>query len=277
MKNSDDCVSTLCELGLSISQAKVILSLVQSRNLKAHEISSISGVARPDVYRILSQLEEAGLVEKTISKPEEFHAISIGKCVSNLIQKRIMKTEELQKKALTLTQNFQRNTENEEISKDFHFIFIHNRESVYGKAEKMVRNAQKSICFMGSRKRVTAWVSNYSPILEEVLIRKVNYRIIMTKSEANERLGEPFETLMKYPDFALRLIPESPNVVFCVGDRKEIFLSTSAIDTPFPHPTLWSNNKCIVDLAQDYFDLIWQQAQKPKTKKIVMNDAVTFT
>jgi hypothetical protein len=90
-------------------------------------------------------------------------------------------------------------------------------------------------------------------------------------------LGEPFEDLMKYPDFALRLIPESPNVVFCVWDRKEIFLSTSANDTPFPHPTLWSNNKCIVDLAQDYFDLIWQQAQKPKTKKIVMDDAVTFT
>jgi sugar-specific transcriptional regulator TrmB len=145
LDNSEDCVSILCELGLSISQAKVILSLVKHKNLKAQEISSISGVARPYVYGVLVQLEEAGLVEKTISKPEEFHAIPIEKCIHNLIQKRVVKTAELQQKALTLSQYLKRETENEEISKEFHFIFIPNRESVYGKAEKIVRNAQKSM------------------------------------------------------------------------------------------------------------------------------------
>jgi sugar-specific transcriptional regulator TrmB len=260
LNNSEDCVSILRELGLSISQAKIYLTLAKYKNLKATEISSISRVARPYVYAVLVQLEEVGLVEKTISKPEEFQAIPIEKCIHNLIQKRVVKTAELQQKALNLSQYFKSKTENQEISKEFHFIFIPNRDAVYAKGEKMVKNAQKSLCFLGLRKRVIAWVSNYSSILEEALIRKVNYRIIMPMSETNESSRDAFKDLIKYTNFELRLITESPNVVFCIGDRKEILLSTSAIDTPFPHPTLWSNNKCIVDLSQDYFDLRWQQA-----------------
>ena len=124
MKSSEEYVSTLSELDLSILQAKVYLSLVKSRSLKAHEISAISGVSRPDVYRVLVQLEEAGLVEKTISKPEEFHAVSVENCVSTLIQKRIIKTAELQQKGLALTQNFKRINENEELSQEFQFMLI---------------------------------------------------------------------------------------------------------------------------------------------------------
>jgi sugar-specific transcriptional regulator TrmB len=267
VKSSGEYVSTLSELGLSISQAKVYMALAKSRNLKAHEISSISGVARPEVYQVLVKLEEAGLVEKTISKPEEFHAISMEKCVSNLIQRRIMKTAELQQKALTLTQNFKRITANEEIAEEFQFILIPNRNAVYVKAEKMIRNVQKCICFMALRKRLIAWISNYSPILEEALTRKVDFRIIMPKPERNEHLDERLEALMKYPNFEVRLSSESPEVGFSVWDRKEMLLSTSVVDTPFPQPTLWSNNKCIVDLAQNHFDLVWQKRRKRELGK----------
>ncbi|MGD0644407.1 MAG: helix-turn-helix domain-containing protein [Candidatus Bathyarchaeia archaeon] len=278
MKSSDEYISTLSEMGLSVSQAKVYLSLAKSRSLKAHEISSISGVSRPDVYRVLVQLEEAGIVERTISKPEVFHAISIEKCVSNLIQRRIMKTAELEAKALTLTQNFKRINENEELSEEFQFMLIPCRSAVYAKAEKMIRSVQEIICFMALRRRLIAWVSNYLPILEEALTKKVDFRVIMPKPEVNEQFGEPLETLMKYPNFAIKLISGAPNVGFSVWDRKEMLLSTSAIDSPFPHPTVWSNNKCAVDLSQDYFDLIWQKAQKTKTKKrkMAMEDIATF-
>ncbi len=265
-KSSDENVSVLSELGLSISQAKVYLSLAKSRNLKAREISQISGISRPDVYRVLTQLEKAGLVEKTISKPEQFHAIPIEKCVSNLLQRRMVKTSELQQKALSLTQDLKRNALNEELTENFQFMLINNRDAVYAKAEKMVRSVQEIICFLALRRRLIAWVSNYLPILEEALTRKVDFRIIMPKPK-NKDFGEPLEALMKYPNCVLRLTSVSPSVGFSVWDHKELLLSTSAIDTPFPYPTLWSNNKSIVDLSQDYFDLVWQKAQKTKTEK----------
>jgi len=267
VKRFDDYVSTLSELGLSVLQSRVYLSLAKSRNLKAYEISTISGIARPDVYRVIVQLEKAGLVERTISKPEQFHAISIEKCVSSLMQKRILKTAELQQKADSLTQDFKRNTKNEELSQEFQFLLLQSKDTVYAKAEKMIRNAQKIICFLALRKRLLAWVSNYSNALEEALTRKVDFRIILPIPGMNEQLEEPIEVLMKYPNFNLRLIYEFPNVGFSVWDHKELLLSTSAIDCPFPRPTLWSNNESTVNLAQNYFDLLWQKAKPTMHKK----------
>jgi hypothetical protein len=108
-----------------------------------------------------------------------------------------------------------------------------------------------------------AWLSNYRPILEEALERRVYCQVIMPKPDLDQGLGEPIEVLSKYPNFFLRLISESPpNIGFSVWDRKEILLSTSSMDSPFPFPTLWSNNKSIVELSQDYFDCIWQKAHE---------------
>lgn len=267
MKDSDEYVSTLTELGLSVSQAKIYLALAKSRSLKAHEISLISGITRPDVYRVIAQLEKEGFVERTISKPEKFRGISVEKCVAELMQRRLMKTAELQKKTLTLTQNFKRVTEKDEISEGPQFKLIPSRSAVYAKAEKMIRSVEETICFMALRRRMIAWVSSYSHLLENALTRKVDFRIIIPKPEANERLGEPLEALMKYPSFDLRLCSVPPNVGFSVWDRKEILLSTSSVDTPYPQPTLWSDNKAAVDLAQDYFDIMWKKAQKITAKK----------
>ena len=77
MADSDEYVSTLTELGLSVSQAKVYLSLAKSRSLKAPEISLISGITRPDVYRILVELEKVGFIERKISKPVRFQAVPV--------------------------------------------------------------------------------------------------------------------------------------------------------------------------------------------------------
>jgi sugar-specific transcriptional regulator TrmB len=261
VNSSDEDVSTLAELGLTVSQAKVYLSLAKAKNLTAQAISTISKVARPDVYRILVQLQEAGLVEKMMTKPEESHAIPIGKCVSILMQRRIRKTEELQKKALTLAQSLRRKTASEEPNEKFEFMLIHNRDAVYAKAEKMLTSAQECICFLGLTRRMFSWLSNCSPILEEALVRKVDCRMIMPQPETNHGLA-PLKTLGKYSNFVLRLISGSPKAAFSVWDRKEVLITTSTVDTPFPASTLWSNNKGIVDLSQDYFEFLWQKAEK---------------
>jgi sugar-specific transcriptional regulator TrmB len=252
----------LTELGLSNVQAKIYLTLAKSRTLKASEISSLSGVARPDVYRVLIQLEEAGLVEVMMCKPEEFHAISIEKCVSILIQRRILKTAELQQKVLTLTHDFKRDAAKEEPEEKYQFMLISNKDAVYAKAEKMTRSAQERICFLALKKRIIVWLFNSIPLLEETLARKVSCQIVLPKNEKDQGFDELTETLGKYSNFSLRLLSESPDIGFSVWDRKEVLMNNLSIDSLSPHPTLWSNNKSIVELSQNYFDLMWQKAQK---------------
>ena len=122
---------------------------MKSKNLTASGIHNACGVARPDVYRVLGELEKDGLVEKMMSRPENFQAISVEECVSTLFQRRITKTLALQKKALNLTQALGGKTGSEKPCEKFGFILIEGKDAIYAKAERMIKIAQQSICFLG--------------------------------------------------------------------------------------------------------------------------------
>ncbi|MEM4733518.1 MAG: helix-turn-helix domain-containing protein, partial [Candidatus Bathyarchaeia archaeon] len=74
-------VQTITKLGLTTSQVKVYLSLLQQKKATAKTISNFSKIARQEVYRVLSDLYEKGLVEKIIAKPTEFKAVPIEDCL----------------------------------------------------------------------------------------------------------------------------------------------------------------------------------------------------
>ena len=261
MASFDEHVSTLVELGLSPSQAKVCLVLAKSKTLTAHTINKISGIPRSDVYRVLGELEKAGIVEKIISKPEKFHAISIEECVSTLLQERFRKTQQLQKDGLKLTQYFFREKAAlEEEDEKFGFVLITGKNAVYSKTEKLFRSTQQNICFVGLKRRTLVWLSSCLPSLEEALKRNVDCKMIMQKPEKS--LHKTLKTLQKYPNFSLRMVLEQPKTAFSVWDQKEILMSTSVLDSSAPLPILWSNNKSMVDLCQEYFECIWQKAEK---------------
>ena len=260
MNSPRENVSTLVELGLSQSEAKVYLALFKLKNPTARTISKISGISRPDVYRVLGTLEDAGLVEKIISKPEKFHAVSIEEIVSTLLERRKRKTQQLQKEALRLAQALKGKTAYEELDDKCGFILISGRDAVYAKAGKMMRSTKECICCLEFPRRVLAWLSICSPNLEEALARKVCCRMIMPKPK--EDLWDSLKNLGKHPNFSLRLISEQPETAFSIWDREEILMDTSAIDTATPAPILWSNNKSIVTLCQEYFEYLWLKAKK---------------
>ena len=261
MESPNDYVSTLTDLGLSLSQAKVYLALAESKNLTARIISKSSGVARPDVYRILNALEKDGLVEKIITKPERFKAISAEECVAALIQRRMEKTQQLQEKALRLVQILKEEETPREDPDDIQeFVLVTGRDAVYTKMEKMIKSAQEHICFLGLTRRILAWLPTATPSLHEALARKVNCRMIMPKPE--KEIWEPLKRLEKNPYFGLRLISEQPTTSYSIWDQKEILLITSPIDSATPSPILWSNNKSIVSLGLEHFESLWRKTNK---------------
>jgi len=89
-------ILTLTRLGLTSNQAKVYLALFRSGLSNAKGISENSGVARSDVYRVMAALEKLGLVEKIISQPCKFRAISIHDAFDILMERRKKVTSELQ-------------------------------------------------------------------------------------------------------------------------------------------------------------------------------------
>jgi hypothetical protein len=258
----DESIQTLIELGLSSYQAKVYLTLLRIGNQSAHAISETAGIARCDTYRILQQLEKAGLIEKIIKKPEEFCAISIDACISTLMQRRIDKTAELTRRVRLLSNEVKSECKDYFPFDQFQFILIPKKIPVYLKAERMLLATQKCVCFLGFARRMAAWLSNCMPSMEAMLERKVNCKMIMTELDLKPILRKQFNSLSKYSTFELRMLEKSHNAGFSVFDRKEILITTSPIDSSSPAPTLWSNNTGLVVLAQDYFDILWATAKE---------------
>ncbi|TFH24114.1 hypothetical protein E4G67_02375 [Candidatus Bathyarchaeota archaeon] len=111
------------------------------------------------------------------------------------------------------------------------------------------------------------WLTTYKPIIEKTLDRKVDYRLITPQFETNHYL-KTLNTLMKYPNFNLKLISVTPKAVFSLWDKKAALIVTSPVGMQGQSPTLWSNNKSIVDLCQDYFEHLWINAKKTNLKKL---------
>jgi len=260
MDFTDEDISILNELGLTVSQARIYLSLVKAKSLTAQEISAISKVSRPDVYRILIQLQETGLTEKIIAKPIEFKAISIDKCITTLMNNRIQKTTELKHKANKLILNFKKEKMHEQSHEKHQFILLPNKLGVHANAEKMLHNVQNSVCFLMEPRRFFSWLTNYMPLFEETLTRKVNCRLITSQFD-EKSYSESLKKLMQHSNFTLRIIPALPKAVFSIWDKKAVLIVTSQIGTQSQTPTLWSNNNNILSLCQDYFDHLWKNTK----------------
>ena len=270
MSDSDDVneqVLTLTELGLTITQAKIYLTLVKTQNQTAQGIAKLSTVSRPDVYRVLNQLQDLGFVEKIIAKPEEFRAIPINEGVSMLIQQRINKTQELQNKSFKLIQSVKQRLEPSENGKECgrrEFVFIPSKGSAYARSERILRGIKKNIYFVGLTKSMSAWLTQYSMELDEALNRGIDCRLILPSSPANNNFWAPFKKMRRYPNFKVRSSAGVPAAGFSIWDRREILITTASAEALFPAAMLWSNNKGLIDLCSDYFDCLWRKAKEIK-------------
>ncbi|MFB3888028.1 MAG: TrmB family transcriptional regulator [Candidatus Bathyarchaeia archaeon] len=265
MSHSEEDITTLTDFGLSASQAKVYLSLLKSTDLTAHALSEICNIVRPDVYRILVQLEELGLVQRTIDKPAKFRSVSVEKEISCLMQRRVKKEEELRRKSQALIDKYKnvqkRCYQNKE---EAEYLLIPGKENQYATSEETVSRSKNSICVLGTYRRVSAWLNETLPTLEKAMSRKVTFRMILPKSEEPSCNSEPLRTLSKHPAFHLRYVSVSPAAVVGTCDREKVMISNSSDDALGTSPALWSTNKSLVGLVQDYFECLWANAEEPR-------------
>ena len=84
MATNEQDVENLVAIGLTITQAKVYLTLAHLGTAKAKAIWKDSEVARQDIYRVLSELEQKTLVEKIFGALLPLtcygHRVRINKC-----------------------------------------------------------------------------------------------------------------------------------------------------------------------------------------------------
>ncbi|MCW4006249.1 MAG: helix-turn-helix domain-containing protein [Candidatus Bathyarchaeota archaeon] len=261
----EDDIQTLVRLGLNGVQAKIYLGLLRTGLAKAQEIAKASGVARPDVYRTLAQLQEIGLVEKMVTTPIKFKALPINYGLQMLLKQREKENTDIQKKASQLIKSYQNTDENlVPQTSDAQFVLIPKKETIVHTVQEIAKKTQTHMYFMTPLKKLLPLIINHPDIFSAATKRGVNVQILTEKPEEKTDLTKPTRELNKHPNFELRMILTPLNVDFGIFDDQKILLSTAAKTNPTQAPAIFSNNPDIIELAKNYFEIAWITAIETK-------------
>jgi len=252
-------VLMLTRLGLNSNQARVYVALFLSGLSTAKTISKNSGVARSDVYRVMATLEKLSLVERVISAPCKFRAISMHDAVSVLMERRMKETSELQAKAREILKKPKYNAMMALEEDETKFSLVSEQLTVRWE-KKTLENVQRSY------DAVTSWRNPHAVMfigmegIAEALKRGVEIRVIIDKPDEEKLLSDIMKHLKKYSTFKIRYLLNAPKALMSVYDKKEAWVCTCTHPVLEECPTLWTDNSCLLSILQDYFDILWLTA-----------------
>jgi sugar-specific transcriptional regulator TrmB len=265
VQNED--IEALTSLGLTMLQATVYLNLVESENATIKDIAKNTGVARQDLYRITSQLQDYGLVEQIITKPIMYKAIPLTSGVNVLLNELQKKRNEAHNKATQLLERYKTKevTAKAKAEKN-QFILVPGKNALILKEKEMLTTAQKTVSFITSKQRFSQKLYVLGEEFKEAAAKGVTIQILMERSEAEKHSGLADKLTKTYKEttFEVKYVRGPPPVVMAVFDRKEVIIIAAANAGLTESPALWSNNPSIVELAHNYFEMTWLTAFESK-------------
>jgi sugar-specific transcriptional regulator TrmB len=252
-------LQVLINLGLSIVQGKILLTLFQSEPLSAKAISEVSKVSRPDVYKTIPKLQEMGLIEKKISRPAIYSAIPIKAAASILMEQHIKKYNELKTETENLVKKYTAKYRSYPTAPS-DFVFIPPKEAIINRLRSAIDATNKSINVVTSYKRLQNAGYHFLENLQSAWERGVKGRAIIERCTKREK--EELEEFWN-PQYAeIRFVPERPRTVMVTYDKREIFLFTNPAAKLNESSALMSDLPSFVTMANDHFEILWITAMK---------------
>ncbi|MCW4015447.1 MAG: hypothetical protein NWF06_03675 [Candidatus Bathyarchaeota archaeon] len=264
MSSETDEIEILKNLGLTLNEAKVYLALCHHGILDVRTVTKCTAVPRQDIYRVMANLNDLGLIEKIISWPTKFRSIPIEKGVSLLLKRKQKQITNLQLKSKLLLKRFQvTNNTKQELEKP-RFILTPRRETFVEKVRALTKTAQKSIDVVSSYKRLLK-IHLFSDTLENAWSRGVKCRFVMNKPEKSRAATELLKFLTSGSCCHVRFIPHAPETVVSIYDQREILVIADPNVELLESTALWSNSSSLIAGMRDYYNILWMTAlEEPK-------------
>lgn len=272
--NFQDEVKTLAQLGLTFCEARVYLTLAHSGICSAKTISKASKVSKPDVYRVLSTLQERALVEKIISFPVMFKAVPIEQSLSILFQSRDKEHNLLREKTEKMIHDFKISRIEESFQEgEQQFILIPGKEAELERRRKETKSAEESIDIMNSWKRFPKTMLLYTEENKEALRRGVKMRLITEESKDRQIITEYYKEIRKVGSFRIRYVLDPLGAVISIYDKRRSIVTTSPGASLGEAAILWTNNLSIVTVMSGYFEMLWAKAVPYEDQESFLTDS----
>ena len=243
----------LLEIGFTLNEAKVYLTLLQNRYLNGYEISKLSKVSRSLVYNVIDRLVAKGFVLKSEGQINYYCALPYEKVIERIKNDNINKLNIAREKL----KNYSR------IENESEYIFnIKGIDEFFNKANDLILNAKKEIS-------ISIWKEDFPKIEENLLIAaKKGIKIyIFSFSNITFPYAEIFSYQLKDPNslFPYRRIS-------IVVDGKEVIIGENAGDKSI---CVLSKNHALVSMTTDEIVLNIFWLKYIKSKGLLKNNATS--
>jgi sugar-specific transcriptional regulator TrmB len=268
----EEYVQVLAELGLTHLQAKVYVALLSLKTANARNVQRQSNVARQDVYRILSELEEKDLVEKVIAKPARFRPLPANEAISILLQRRKEESRQLRKKAIITFRNFNSNcVEASPVDEGSQFILLSRSETNptahIDKLGEAVDNAQTSVMCQTTFQLFMKVKFMDEQIWKRAVKRGVKFRFIVERRRESEKLELTLDPALKNAEcFEIRWSRTRPPACVLLVDGREAFCR---IGLNVESSVLWSVAPRFVAMIKDYFETKWKSMEHSQEQQLL--------
>ena len=243
----------LLEIGFTLNEAKVYLTLLQNRYLNGYEISKLSNVSRSLVYNVIDRLVAKGFILKSEGQINYYCALPYDKVIEKIRNDNTNKLNVAREKL----KNYSR------IENESEYIFnIKGIDEFFNKANDLILNAEKEIS-------ISIWKEDFPKIEESLSIAaKRGVKVyIFSFSNITFPSGEIFSYQLKDPTalFPYRRIS-------IVVDGKEVIIGENAGDKSI---CVLSKNHALVSMTTDEIVLNIFWLKYIKSKGLLKNNATS--
>jgi sugar-specific transcriptional regulator TrmB len=264
---STELVKELMGFGLNENDAKTYIALLQLRQAPVRSIAKLAGISRQEIYRVLPKLEKLGLVESTITKPEQFVVIPPSKVLSELIDRlkenfgrEILRLERRKPDLESELKKVEAKSAGFLVPEPVHFLLISGRRLINEKIQEMLEKAKRSLLWTSPRLEVKrAVIYDRDEMLRKCAQRGVKIRILTDVTEDN------IEELRKLSGFAeIRHVPGIDSLITIV-DNKEILMGSAVHsgNDELIHE-IWTNDKGQISMMKGFFQRVWNHSKPAK-------------
>jgi sugar-specific transcriptional regulator TrmB len=265
----EDSIEILVELGLTHTEAKAYVALLCLKAATARNIHKASNIARQNIYQLLSDLEEKGLIEKVIAKPAKFKPIPADKAILILLQRKKERNRQLRKRAIKHFRNFEIGRAKTELDKNAQFLLLSKSEtSPLGPIDKLgkaVNNAKKSVVSLITFPLFMKVQLMDENIWKKAVKRGVKLKFIIAR-RANEKSEINLDPLLENTNnFEIKWTSSLPTATVLLIDDNEVFCR---VGNNIESPVLWSSSPPFVGMIRDYLKMKWQSLKQPQEQLI---------
>lgn len=232
------------EAGLTISEAKIYLSLLENGASRAGEISRLTGIHRRSVYDALERLIEKGLASYIKTNNRKYYEAVNPERLLELIKEKEDNIKKLLPELMLLRKL---SDEKKEV------LFFRGKQAIKTVFDDQIKEAKEVLIF-GDAVNVNEIVKYYFPHFDNERVEK-NIKVRMLFDQSAKK--EPY--LKTIPLAEIRFVKKgnkSPVSTNIYGDKISIIIWD---ETP---KAILIAEPALANSFRSYFEFIWRAAQK---------------